>query len=221
MSRATDAELIEAFRAQMRRVRYGDVDTGRAAPARQPSKSDRPAHPRGPVEGRLLALDPSSTKVGWAVFPGCVGPPEGFGLIGCRAHDPADQRIAILARQVLELVREHQPARVVIERTEGLTNHYSRGGYRAIAVLAGAQQALIYAVSHEAGVPVETVSEAVWTGHRRKQQRAQALRLICPEYEAWGSPWDRHGNTKRDPGYDVADALELGLWRLGMDLAIR
>jgi Holliday junction resolvasome RuvABC endonuclease subunit len=173
------------------------------AKARERRPKAPPTRPDPPA--RLLALDPSSTAVGWAVFD--AGKLRTLGVFRSAAENPM-ARIAKLATAVTKLSEAWQPNTVVLETVSGMHRHARS---MSVATCAMAQGAIWYAI-HAAGfhgtrmlVPIK---ENAWTKGTPKAKRADRVRLCEPIYAEFAR---RDG----DKGLDGADAVGLGLWYLG------
>lgn len=161
----------------------------------------------------ILALDPSSTKVGY-----CLARPQPFrvsehGLITPdKARADAQVRAESIARQVAETIRETRLSHVVIE-TPG------KRPPRDIRINAGGygQAHYGYAVGYLVGalLPLCTVRRVElvrapadeWTSTAKKK-RAVAVMQLCPSYD-----------PKKDKTLDMADAIELAHWFVNHKLA--
>ncbi len=159
-----------------------------------------------PDHTRLLALDPSTTRVGWAVFVGHELKVAGV-LTPRRTKDAYLDRIASFVDGVVDLVEFHKPATVVVEVPSGKAARGSMpgmAGTQAIYGMAvGAVWAHLWDTLGAAGGSVETVTEREWTRSVRKERRAALVRLEHPELE-WVA----------DRGMDMADAVGIGKWWL-------
>ena len=159
---------------------------------------------------KLLSLDPSSTVIGYAIFDdrtlvefGLLTPDKG-------GMEPL-HRVRSLHRQLMDLVIEQAPGIIVIEamiemqftRREGRYNTMPLCGW-AMGVIYGA--CLGYAAGLAVDRPRCTVAAAgnqEWTRGKPKPDRIAATAMQFPQYDA-----------SRDPGGDMADAIEMGLWWL-------
>lgn len=158
---------------------------------------------------RTLALDPSSTAVGWALFAGPKLEAAGVLRPEHRA-DPPLCRIVALVDRVASLVTERQPGRIVIEIPSGHAGRASKGGATGQLAIYGMAVGAIWidtrssaACSVVGGCDVLTCTEAAWTRGRRKLQRAELIRLEHPDLD-----WEA------DTGLDMADAIGIGQWYL-------
>jgi hypothetical protein len=164
------------------------------------------------MNGPIFAIDPSSTRTGWAVMQ----PPErllqaGL-LLPSKTRAASEFRVETMCRDLRELLDEWQPAVVVIEWTSGKVNVRRHGGAGAglaiygIAIGALWQTAVIWATSVESCeclARVQCVEENQWTCGTLKQRRMAAVQCQFPEYR-----------NAIDPGGDIADAIGLASWWL-------
>lgn len=157
---------------------------------------------------KLLALDPSSTRTGYAVGTG----PARDDLIDAglltpdRAGD-AVERIRSMRADLLDLLNEHQPDAVIIE-VPGPHTHRRIGHHAAGLPIYGMAVGVILDVcwSYQAKashrlVRVDTVEPNDWTRGSRKAHRMRCMAADYPGYDA-----------RKDPGGDTADALALMQW---------
>lgn len=161
---------------------------------------------------RLLAIDPSSTCVGWALFDGPSLLDAGR-LVPESPHASALQRIRRFVDEVGDLVERHQPPKVLIEIPSGHAGRASSGGATGqLAIYGMAVGAIWIDLVHGApasvrgGCQVLTCTEAAWTRGRPKRRRAEILRMEHP-----GLDWDA------DRGLDMADAIGMGAWYLDIE----
>lgn len=163
--------------------------------------------PRPDPPGRLLALDPSSTAVGWAMFQ------DGeLRWVGVERSASADvqKRCGVLADAIASLAAEWPPDVVVVELFSGFHRKGERGGRinkHSILSLARAQGFLMGRL-HARGLKLVPVPANRWTGNESKQSRAARVRLTQPVYVEWA-------RKDKDKGLDGADAVGLGLAYLG------
>ena len=163
----------------------------------------------------LLAIDPSSTRTGYAVMDdgsvgGTVGGPPalidcGY-LTGRRKKDGYMTRIRAMGEDLDALLREHAPGVIVIEVSSGKVGRRHGGGGAGLAVYGTAVGWLARAcfdwIARSGGVlcPIE---ENEWTRGEAKRVRAGRIAAIYP---AWAAA------LAADTGHDVADAIGLGVW---------
>ena len=154
----------------------------------------------------VLALDPSSTCVGYAVLDGPRSLLDAGRLTPARQRDDANARIRSMGADLRRLLAEHPAAAVVVEDTSGKVARHGRGRGMNGAGLAVYGKALGYlwaVVEVQLGRPPELVLENVWT---RGVAKAARQRVVAMEYQSYAAD--------RDPGGDVADAIALGRWWL-------
>jgi hypothetical protein len=155
----------------------------------------------------ILALDPSSTCIGWAVFDETGGDAIDFGVLRPTPRKgTANEHIMSLAEQLRGLIYLKRPVKnIVIEDCDGKVGR---------AVRAGAHNQDIYgkavgfywcvAVGFVPAPTIHMVPVRTWTRGRPKAQRTYSIAT-------------RYGNgggydASKDPGGDVADAIGLGEW---------
>jgi len=158
---------------------------------------------------RLLCLDVSSTCVGYACF--VSGVLDDFGKYQPPARKPAEERIRMIVKGIMDGTKAFVPDVVVMEWTDGRgdgTRARQRGGKTAGLAVLGQAQGAVRAAIQIGGFTVETVHEFEWSAGRKKDVRASELALEFPTYCALAS-------LGRDQGYDIADAIGIGLWWLG------
>jgi Holliday junction resolvasome RuvABC endonuclease subunit len=154
----------------------------------------------------ILALDPSSTCVGYALVAG----PRPDQLVDGGLLRPKPAKLPIIARvrqfaqDFRELLEEHRPAVVVMEVS--LSRHgraNDRGGASALGVYGLAVEYLFHSLE-TSGTPIETLDATQWTERLRKAKRTERIRAI------YGTRYP----VERDPGGDLADAIGIGRWWL-------
>jgi Holliday junction resolvasome RuvABC endonuclease subunit len=154
---------------------------------------------------KILALDPSSAIIGWAIAePGGANPRVlDLGLLRGGAGR-LWTRIGRLCDASEELVQKVRPTVVVVEVTSGLC--YRKERSQTLSWLAFAQGAVVATVNRHARVRV--VQETEWTGKGRrvpKEKRAAQVAHWCAPYRQF---------APRDRGHDAADAVGLAAWYL-------
>ncbi len=149
---------------------------------------------------KIISLDPSSTCTGFAVFV------DDYRLVSCgkllpcaKNKDDAFERIFDLCAQVKGLCITHAPGVAVIEWTSGKVGLRHKGRGAGLAIYGAAVGAIAGAV-HAYNCEFAPVKENDWIKGRSKRTR-QIEALQFKEY-----------NPKEDRGYDVSDAIALGLW---------
>lgn len=199
---------VEDFLARMKRARYGDAAPA-APPATKPkrarAKRASPTRPWLPDGTRLLALDVSSTAMGWALWTrqGVAAHLERSGL--CRPKKAGSvSRIFEIGAAACALIPRTRPTVCLFEWSAGHVHGGIKRRMDGLAIL-GQAQGYVLAVVYRGGNPIELVPEAEWTGGTPKKKRAELVRLEHPDYAA---------RAALDPGMDEADAIGLGRWRM-------
>lgn len=164
----------------------------------------------------LVALDPSSSKTGYAAFDGRALIDAGL-LVPDRRAVERPQKRRSMVRDVLDLCSEHDPAEVVIEVPDGKVHWGKQAAAGTLAIYGMAVGAMVQALDTwaidaldlrgERYKPERTIVEATvntWTGSSPKAVRGVAAANL------YGDIYD----PQTDAGGDVADAIMLGLWRI-------
>ena len=155
----------------------------------------------------LVSVDPSSRAAGIAVW--CGHDLVAFDLVKAKQstkvapHDRAVRFGVTVRERVADLVNVESP-RIVVEVPGGQGKAHSRG-----LVTLGIAVGAIAANLGEVG-PVELVPVTIWSridGGRpvSKESRAERIAEMFPAYY-----------QSADPGLDIADAIGLGAWSLGL-----
>lgn len=176
-------------------------------PTRHPRKA-KPQTPRPRIqEGqKILALDVSSTAAGVAMFERRA---DGvalldFDIIHPKAAWNVWQRIDYIAAKLSKILLFDL---AILEFTDGakwMSKARASSWSHSVVPLAAAQTAARAAILPNVG-SVELVTSSEWTGKIPKETRALLMRNRHWRYNAFAS---------KDPGYDVADAIGIGEWRL-------
>jgi Holliday junction resolvasome RuvABC endonuclease subunit len=146
----------------------------------------------------LLALDPSSTKIGYAV--GMSYKSAEAGLIKPSAGLDALERTREMARDVTDLVAEHRASMAIIETPRPAAgkkvNQRGQSNYgMAVGYIIRVCDALLEPHA------VMTIRADQWTHQISKKHRQLCMASDVPGY-----------STKGDSGGDVSDALGLMQW---------
>lgn len=148
----------------------------------------------------LLALDPSSTCMGYAVFHGRTLVDAGK-LKPRRTKDEANDRIDHMVSFGLnDLLIEHNPEAVVVEDTSGKVGRRHHGNGAGLAVHGKAVGAVVWWLRGR-GSDVHAIPENVWTRGTPKEKRQTRVATCYPQYD-----------PAKDKGGDVSDAIGLGDW---------
>ena len=151
---------------------------------------------------KVLALDPSSTCVGYAVLATARQLLDAGRLTPTRERDDANARIRAMAADLRRVLAEYPDAVVVVEDTSGKVGRGRHGGGGAgLAVYGKALGYLIRVVEEATGREPALVLENVWTAGKSKAVRQRRVAATFPGYPA-----------DDDPGGDVADAIGLAAW---------
>ena len=167
-----------------------------------------------------LAFDPSLGCSGWALLSGAAladSTIEDAGTITLQDDAPLADRLAVLASDASDLVRQYQPDRIVVEFPE----HRARGGggFGARSVLSlpnygaavGALYIGVYLASPETEILTPCPSE--WVGRKQipssrgdehKEKRVSYVEWLYPVWAGRFGPKTKAGN--------VADAVLLARW---------
>ena len=165
---------------------------------------------------RLLAVDPSSTCTGYAVFGGSLAAEVPGELIdaGCvravaaRRKTPFE-RVREMAADLREIVVEHEPAVAIVEIPSGKVHRRIAGnnpsglsvyGFAAGWIAADLEHKM-RSIDGCLEQPLRVVDELTWTAGVSKGRRQTFVELQFPSYRAAG-----------DAGADAADAIALGCW---------
>lgn len=146
----------------------------------------------------ILALDPSSTALGWAVLDSPIE--FEFGQVRMSRRKTPLGRVMECGGAVMSILEERGGAAaiVVIEITTGKTARRLGKNVQGLAIYGMAVGAALWATR---GCHAYGVTENEWTGGRPKRERLQLLRLVSTDY-----------GLCDDPGGNAGDALGLGLW---------
>jgi len=149
---------------------------------------------------KILALDPSSLRTGWAWAEGIDI--VDAGLIIPKASLPPLARIEIMCGKVGEIVRARLPERIVIEIPEGKIhgrlNRQKVSGMSIYGMAVGAIWWHCYTIWD--GYTVDCVGVNEWTRGTGKEERKLIAPHLWPEYTKWAA---------KDRGGDMSDAISL------------
>ena len=152
---------------------------------------------------RVLALDPSSTCIGYALMADVNDLLEHGRIVPRRVKDQANDRLRVMLEDLLDLLRETRPDRVVIEDT-GTKMHRNRAGGGAGMMVYGKAVGAVWAVCRFLGsAPVDLIEAAIWTLAKPKGLRQRELATQFRDYD-----------PAADPAGDAADAIGLARYWL-------
>jgi hypothetical protein len=158
----------------------------------------------------VMGIDPSSTCTGYAVMSD-DGLLIDVGRLRPRLDAaPPPERILAMIAELPGLIREHQPAIVVVEMPSGkVAGRIAWRHPSGLAVYGFAAGAIWHAiVGLVGGLCVVMVNELVWT---RSVPKAIRIQRIAAEYPAYA---EIIGDGE-DSGGDAGDAIGLAQWYFG------
>ena len=150
---------------------------------------------------KLLALDPSSSAIGYSVSTGPAREHviDAGVLRPSKKSAPAIERIRSMLVDVQALLQEHEPGAAVIEQPSQHVNKGHKGGGAGLATY-GMAVGAVWGVVEVRIKEVKLVQPNTWTRGRRKTTRAVLVHL---EHEI---------DAEADKGMDCADAIAIGQW---------
>lgn len=163
------------------------------------------------MSNALLALDPSSTAIGWAHMT-LTGRLIGGGIIRPESQGTAYERIVYMNSALLTLLEYVKPPTILVEWTAGkvagrLKSRARGAGLAIYGIGVGAATMTCHWYTHKRFeieiVNIVAIAENYWTRGVPKKERQAAISLQHTEYKA-----------SRDPGGDLADAIGLAQWWL-------
>lgn len=158
---------------------------------------------------KLLSLDPSSTRTGYALYrwdEASAGETLAeAGYLKPRAADTPLKRIRAMAADFREMLAEISPDVVVIEWTSGKVNRRRhKGGGAGLSIYGGAAGYIICEADRAMpAAAIFTPLENDWTNGVEKEKRQDFIAALYPAYAA---------HMAKDGGGDVADAIGLARW---------
>lgn len=166
----------------------------------------------GHAAERIIALDPSSTIVGYAAMNSRSGLIEAGLISPVNRSAGSYDRIVSLRSQLRKLLDAASPSAILIEWTKGKVGKRHHGHGAGLAVYGCGVGAIATECEHwcmlrrphgSSDHIVIPVLENDWTGGVQKEVRQLA---IASEYPAY--------HISDDPGGDAADAIGLARWWL-------
>ena len=155
---------------------------------------------------KILAIDPSSTKTGFALLDESENLLEAGTLRPNKTTDAAEYRIAAMCQDIENLLMISDPNIIVIEWTSGKVGkrrHKGSGAGLAVYGMAiGAiwRTAVIWAAKR-VSKQVITIYENEWTAGKSKTRRSELIKTLYPAID-----------FSKDTGGDIADAIGLATW---------
>ena len=144
----------------------------------------------------VLAIDPSSTRTGYAVMADAMTIIDAGLLKPGKVKDPWLHRVRAMTIDLRGLLREVEPDIVLVEipHKHNAPHHKNLAAY---GFAAGAMWAECFDHTEE----THAVSAEVWTGKKSKSARQLGIDLMYPSYD-----------PAKDKGGDIADAIGLARW---------
>lgn len=158
----------------------------------------------------LLAIDPSSTKTGYAVMVDRVTLLDAGFLKPGKTRNPAIMRIKEMIEQLVEVLDEWQPGKVLIESPSAHVNIGRHHGAGAGLAVYGFAAGAIWAACC-ARVDTKAIDAQLWTCGVPKLKRQKNICMAFPQQY----------NPEKDRGGDIADAIGLACWWFGRQKAKR
>lgn len=157
---------------------------------------------------KLLSIDPSSTRVGYALMTGINTLLEAGAFRPATSCETANERNRSMAHDLIATIREHKPDQIIIEDT-GSHVHAGRAGAGAgLMVYGKAVGYFLRICEQEIGHKnVLCVEAQVWSRGIRKEKRQAYIAAQFRQYD-----------PKRDRGFDISDAIALGQWFFARDI---
>ena len=162
---------------------------------------------------KILALDPSSTRTGYAVMTGAESVEEAGYLRPSRTRDKPEARIDAMCDDLGELLETHKPQRAVIEVPSGRPGKGAKRGATGQLATYGVAVGELRRVCKDmlpalqtgswSAPLVKSVTEREWTHGRTQASRRRWAASVWPAYRE---------SMAKDSGADVADALLIGEW---------
>ncbi len=149
----------------------------------------------------ILALDPSSSRTGYALMRTSGQLVEAGLFKPGKATDPATARIEVMGCELSLLLTAIVVACTVIEISSGKVGKRHGGGGAGLATY-GMAVGYLWAVASRHG-PVVCVPENLWTRGQEKKKRQAEIAMAFRQYK-----------PATDPGGDIADAIGLGRYYL-------
>jgi len=158
----------------------------------------------------VLAIDPSSTRTGYALLTCSEYLQEAGVLSPENRRDAPIERIRCMAGELIAMIELERPDVIVIEVPSGrIGTGFRRGAKARLSVYglgAGGLWGVCWSAVRVSGHRIALVetTEREWTCGRSRAVRAQHASAAFPHI----APKLRG----QDPGGDIADAIGIGLW---------
>ena len=154
---------------------------------------------------KLLALDPSSNIIGYAVLDVETGALIDGGLIK-PAKTTAEplHRVTTMLQDLGDLIDEHDPDHIAIEMPLSADDGKSLGRKPGMIIWAAAAWSVWAYLLTSSRSQLIPVSNRDWTKGTKKQGRQRTVAAMYP----------KRYDPGQDKGADLADAISLGQWAL-------
>lgn len=157
----------------------------------------------------LLALDPSSTLTGYAVMADRRTIIDAGLLKPDKTKDPAITRIIAMNSELVKLLKEHCPDKILVETPSSHTARRIRGRVMGNAIYGFAAGMMFNTCTMFTNT--EPVDAQLWTKGIPKLKRTQN---VCMAFPGRYDP-------ETDKGGDIADAIGLACWYFSQQKAKR
>lgn len=154
---------------------------------------------------KILAIDPSSTKTGFALFDEDENLIDAGILKPNKTTDCAAYRIEAMCKDFRALLDQYEPAFIVIEWTSGKVGRKRHKGGGAGLAIYGIAIGALWRVAEQWCSDnigdVVRILENEWTAGKSKKERFEIISTLYPKID-----------LSKDTGGDIADAIGLGMW---------
>lgn len=159
----------------------------------------------------LFAIDPSSTRTGWALMNRAECLLQAGVLLPDKIRSEPQFRIGSMCDDLRQLLTEFEPSVIIIEITSGKVGRKRHRGSGAGLAVYGMAVGGIWreAEGWLRSLPVNKrgqihlVLENTWCRGISKEARAAAVAVMFPQYK-----------VENDPGFDIGDSIALAAWYL-------
>lgn len=152
---------------------------------------------------KILAIDPSSNRTGYAILESIGERVLEAGILKPdRTTDPANDRIRAMVREAQAIIAEQEPSLIVIEDTTGkVGKRHGSGGGAGLAVYGKAIGWFASMCERLRPGRVKLVLENEWTAGVSKARRQLTVSRLFPKMD-----------LSTDTGGDASDAIGVGLY---------
>lgn len=154
---------------------------------------------------KIMGCDPSSTKIGLAVLNEQGRLLDAMLIKPNKASDPFHIRVDAMLRDFGKAWRAWYPDYVALEMPSDHAAGRIKGRSQGLAIYGFAVGAVWELLGdHITRDKTKLYDAQEWTNRKKKEDRAIELAMRRPEYKAI-----MDARPRKDPGYDVADAIQL------------